>query len=427
MGIPGINKFLAPCNEKRDLSDFEYTKFAVDTSGIIHKWAIGIRNSGDDMRNDNGEPISHLFAIVKSVTIFLENGILPIFVFEGKPPEVKKSILDTRSNRRTDAEEKCQQSDKNSKEYIRNFKRSYKLSHSQSHDCQKLLSFMGIPFVKSVGEADPQCAVISCHNDITGVVSEDSDMTVFGAKCQLKDFSAKKSQVTIITRYNIMIFLLTKANTIRTRYNLAPLHQITHAHYVEFANLIGSEYVNELHIKNVTVEKMFEYYVINDLCVEKTIQYMKDIGFSVHDDFLEYFRKACHEYLEAEAKDPEKINYNMSQPDREGLLAYLCGDNNLKRQDVTYLASLLNKMYITHTLLQDAKNPNDKKGLKLPSFVKNIKHSFNSISKKRDKFFGGCKETKLPDLIGKPTSKKPKSSKFRFAHHTKVTLPSIVP
>eukprot|EP00762_Andalucia_godoyi_P006828 ANDGO_00937.mRNA.1 DNA repair protein UVH3 len=48
-------------------------------------------------------------------------------------------------------------------------------------DCRELLQLFGIPYVMAPYEADSQCAFLSQNSLVHGVISEDSDMTVFGA------------------------------------------------------------------------------------------------------------------------------------------------------------------------------------------------------------------------------------------------------
>src|SRR6202012_535732 len=183
MGPPGLNKILATCGEDRNLTDFAGKKIAVDIHNKFYQYGIGIRDTtGDDLRNHRGEVVNHLYTICKYVLFLIDLGIQPVIVFDGKPPDQKRQTLDYRSMRKHEAIKKCNKiNDKTSREYIRNFKRSYMVRPEQIFQCKRLLSAMGIPYVQAPGEADSQCSALTHHPEIEGVISDDFDLTVFGA------------------------------------------------------------------------------------------------------------------------------------------------------------------------------------------------------------------------------------------------------
>lgn len=195
MGIKGlpnlINKVAGDyAVGSHKLSKFKNMKVAVDANLLIHKTVIAMRTSGRDMTNREGELTSHLYGIFYKILMFLENGIRPIFVFDGKPPNIKQKTIDKRTAIKKKAEEnmKSEKTKSKKEEYIKSFKQSFKLSKEHIDECQILLDIMGIPYINAPGEADVVCSWLATRIDpdtgkryAKGVCSDDSDMLALGA------------------------------------------------------------------------------------------------------------------------------------------------------------------------------------------------------------------------------------------------------
>ena len=64
-------------------------------------------------------------------------------------------------------------------------------------ECKMFLDLMGIPHYTAYEEADSQCASLAYYyNNITnGVVSEDSDIIIFGSPQLIRDVDFKSTSV----------------------------------------------------------------------------------------------------------------------------------------------------------------------------------------------------------------------------------------
>lgn len=80
----------------------------------------------------------------------LENGIKPVYVFDGKPPERKAEELKRRGDRRAEAERGHADAAETGDQAMANkyAKRSVKVTPKHNEECQRLLELMGIPYVK---------------------------------------------------------------------------------------------------------------------------------------------------------------------------------------------------------------------------------------------------------------------------------------
>lgn len=110
MGIKGLMKFLQDSCPKavREVNgQTAYTgrMVAIDASMCLYQFLIMIRDSGvgsgyQNLTNEDGKVTSHIVGMLTRTIRLMEAGIKPIYVFDGKPPEMKLAELATRRQRR---------------------------------------------------------------------------------------------------------------------------------------------------------------------------------------------------------------------------------------------------------------------------------------------------------------------------------------
>ena len=88
MGIKGLNKLIsqyaATALSQKHVSEFCGSRVAIDSEILIHKFrTIESKNS-------------HIFGFINNVFWHLENGIVPIYVFDGAPNSAKQSNVLTK-------------------------------------------------------------------------------------------------------------------------------------------------------------------------------------------------------------------------------------------------------------------------------------------------------------------------------------------
>lgn len=98
MGIKGLTALLsehAPnAIKEHDIKTLFGRKVAIDASMSIYQFLIAVRQKdGEMLTNDAGETTSHLMGLFYRTIRIVENGIKPAYVFDGKPPEMKKGVV----------------------------------------------------------------------------------------------------------------------------------------------------------------------------------------------------------------------------------------------------------------------------------------------------------------------------------------------
>ena len=194
MGIKNLLKFLNTYPDlviEKDINEFTGKKIAIDISILLYQVVISVRNSGADLVNKKGEITSHILGLFNKTIKLLNKGIIPVYVFDGKPPELKRKVLDLRKYIRKKAEEKLALA-QSEEDKIKYFKRSVIITKKHLEDCRELLDFMGVPYIDAPEEADSQCAWLAKNNLVDAVLTEDMDILTFGSPYIIRNLTSFK-------------------------------------------------------------------------------------------------------------------------------------------------------------------------------------------------------------------------------------------
>lgn len=184
MGIKNLNKFLKE-NAKESIklghvSELNGKKIAIDISIYMYKFA------------SEGTLIENMYLML---SIFRYYNVIPIFVFDGKPPAEKKELLKKRREDKKEAEEEFNEL-KNKLEINKNMEESEKQEIMNNMDMLKrkfvnvskydieniknLIRAYGATYYDAHGEADELCAMLTIKGKVWACLSEDMDMFVYG-------------------------------------------------------------------------------------------------------------------------------------------------------------------------------------------------------------------------------------------------------
>jgi flap endonuclease-1 len=304
MGIKNLSSLLqlyAPKSmSKKKFSDLTGKKIAIDASLLIYSYVIAIRNTSEDLMNMDGEMTSHIHAVVSKTLLYLDNGITPIFVFDGKPPSLKNDVLDKRKEEREMAKKLMEETEDEDKK-IKLFKKSTVITWKQMDQCKEILKAMGIPVIDAPEESDSQCASL-CKNDIAyGVGSEDMDILTFGSKRILRNISSSKKN-------EIVEYDLEKALE-ELKYN--------QQEFIDLCILLGCDYVD--HIDGIGVKRakdiIDEYRSIENF-IEKSNE-IKNKKYEIDEDYMDKVKKARDYFLNGPATLYTNNQLKLMNPDQK--------------------------------------------------------------------------------------------------------------
>ena len=168
MGIRGdapISDNAPHAIKEHKLENYFGRKIAIDASMSIYQFLIAVRQAGGEgqLTNEAGEVTSHLTGMFYRTIRLMENGIKPVFVFDGKPPTMKGGQLAKRKERQQAAEAeltKLTEEGGAAEDIERQQKRLVRASREQSEEVKTLLRLMGVPVLDAPCEAEATCAAI---------------------------------------------------------------------------------------------------------------------------------------------------------------------------------------------------------------------------------------------------------------------------
>jgi flap endonuclease-1 len=205
MGIKYLNRFLQEnCKEsirKVNLYELSGKKVVIDTSIYMYRYL------GEEALLEN---------IYLMINILRLNNIIPLFVFDGKPPKEKEDLLRERKQNKKKAEEKYNelknqlidgQNEKIQEEMIQLKKEFIRLHHTDIKDVKLLIQSLGVSYIEAPGEADKLCAKLVNKNLAYACLSEDMDMFVYGCKRVLRYLSLLNKTAIMYEMKDILIEL----------------------------------------------------------------------------------------------------------------------------------------------------------------------------------------------------------------------------
>ena len=259
MGIRALNKFLqAKCKssiKSIPLTELSGKKIAVDISIYIYKYI------------SENALLENMYLMI---SLFREHNIIPIFIFDGKPPAEKNETIATRRKNKTDAREEyyrlkvlvesmkmdtdADTQKQKQKEYEINDmsqtmeqlkKKFINIKYDDIQNVKTLLQAYGVTYFEAPGEADILCAKLVTNNLVYACLSEDTDMFVYGCERVLRYLSLTLSNVVIYDLNNILKTL-----------------NVTMDVFKKICILYGCDYSNDTFVKNnMNIFNAFQLFI----------------------------------------------------------------------------------------------------------------------------------------------------------------------
>lgn len=226
--------------EKIQLEDISGWTLAVDGYNTLYQFLAIIRGmDGSHLKDSQGRVTSHISGLFYRNVNLMELGIKLVYVFDGKPPELKAEEIRRRSAQRREAKDQYLQALKagdvvQARKYA---EAATVLRRDMVADAKELLDAMGIPWVDAPSEGEAQASLMAAEGTVKAVASQDHDSLVFGAPVLVRNvtISGKRRLPSKGIVINVQPERLTLSNVLGAT-------GLTREQLVDFAILLGTDF-----------------------------------------------------------------------------------------------------------------------------------------------------------------------------------------
>ena len=177
---------LGPLLETRKIKVEELSgqRVAIDGFNVLYQFLTSIRQADGSLLTDpKGRVTSHLSGILFRFSKLVEKGLKLCIVFDGKPPALKKNLLEQRRRRKIKAQIEWEAAiEAGDTETARTkAQQTTRLESHMINESKKLLDLLGIPWVDAPSEGEAQVASLLNQGMVDYGASQDFDTVLFGA------------------------------------------------------------------------------------------------------------------------------------------------------------------------------------------------------------------------------------------------------
>ncbi len=313
------------------LAELRGKKIAVDAFNTLYQFLASIRQpDGTPLMDRKGQVTSHLSGLFYRNIALLEHGILPVYVFDGKSPELKSKEVERRREIRETAYTEWQQAKKEGRieDARKAGQASSRLTKDMIEESKSLLSAMGIPHIQAPSEGEALAAQMARDGIVWASASQDNDSLLYNCPRMIKNLSISGRRRVSRAK----TFKTITPEIIDLDLNLKLLG-LTRKQLIDIAMLIGTDY-------NDKVPNVGPKTALNLIKKHGSLEGIINVGNKKIDFPYEEIREIFLSSPRLDVTTPEWRN-----PDLEKLTKMLCSGHDFSVSRVqSSLANLTKKL-----------------------------------------------------------------------------------
>ena len=192
-----INELVSESKKVISFENLLNKDIAIDAFNTIYQFLAIIRQKdGTPLKDYNGNVTSHLSGLFYRTLNFLEHNIKPIYVFDGKPSELKLDTIKERKKVKEEARQKMveAQEKEDFEQAMKYAQFTSSLNENMINESKKLIEYLGIPVIQANSEGEAQAAYLVSKGDAWATASQDYDSLLFGSKRLIRNFAITRTR-----------------------------------------------------------------------------------------------------------------------------------------------------------------------------------------------------------------------------------------
>lgn len=305
-----------------DLRELAGRIIAVDAYNALYQFLSAIRQpDGTPLMDSRGRVTSHLSGLFYRTINLVEAGLKPVYVFDGRSPEMKAEEVSRRRAARQKAEERLREARErgDEEEARRHAQAASRLTSEMVETSKRLLTHMGIPWVQAPSEGEAQAAYMAMKGLAWASASQDYDSLLFGSPRLVRNLA-------ISGRRKLPgrdVYVEVKPEIIDLEVMLKSL-QISREQLVDIAILVGTDF-NPGGVEGVGPKKA--YAIVKSYgSLSRALKALPGARFSTDPEEIRRF------FLSPPVVEDVRIEWR--RPEREKILELLVEEHEFSRERV---------------------------------------------------------------------------------------------
>uniref|UniRef100_A0A914V9W4 Exonuclease 1 n=1 Tax=Plectus sambesii TaxID=2011161 RepID=A0A914V9W4_9BILA len=315
MGIGGLIPFVEKACRKGIIKEFQGKSIAVDVSCLLHKGSVYCM----DKLAQGQETDFYVAYVLKYVQMLLMHHCHVVMVFDGRSVPAKKGINDGRREKRNANRARgfALLAEGKTAEAYEFFRKSteitFKMVHRTIQACRKLNN---VDVIVAPYESDAQLAYLSQQKLVHAVITEDSDLIVYGCEKVIFKLEAPSGDCTIYDKAMLP--------SCQTRHTLSG-ENFDFVKFRRICILTGCDYL-ETGLPGVGLKKASEFFAKTSerdlaMALPRIPRYL-NLSVKITSDFISDFVRAENTFLHQVVFDPRRrcqLPLNPYENDKEGV------------------------------------------------------------------------------------------------------------
>ncbi|GIR80730.1 MAG: endonuclease [Methanobacteriota archaeon] len=175
-----------------DLSDLRGERVAIDVFLNAYQFLTSLTGPDGRPLSHDGRVTAHLYGFLDRASSLIAHGIDPVFIFDGRPHDLKRETLKDRRERKNVARRKWEAAVE-----VNDMASAKKLgpqiaeyTPNMVEDTKRLFDLMGVTWVDAPMEAEGAAAVLCGRGEVSAVASQDWDTLLYGSPTMIRNLTA---------------------------------------------------------------------------------------------------------------------------------------------------------------------------------------------------------------------------------------------